>query len=118
MSNLISSVTTGQFELINSGIFQVLEKELTTIVFDAININFEFIIDSGDSASKIAVDTSTQNTIKFSLININMPSYGTTDFVQFATLSSGENVFISFKVNSLNDTKVRSLEYSIYKKNV
>ncbi len=117
MNNLLSSIKNGPFELINSGIFQLLEKELTTIVFDNIKINFEFTIDNADASSKILVDSSEQNAIKFSLVNITRPSYGTTEFVKFATLASGEDVYLSFRVNSLDDKNVRSLEYSIYKKN-
>lgn len=118
MNNLISSIKTGQFELLEAGIVQILEQELTILLFETIEIKFEFSTDDKDSTSKIGVDASELNSIKFLLVNINMPSYGTTDFVKFATLASGDAVYISFRVHSLNDKRVRSLEYSIYKKNV
>lgn len=118
MINLISTIKSGQFELIDSGIVQILEKELTTLLFETISIKFEFSTDEKDATSKIAVDASEQNAVKFNLVNVNMPSYGTTDFEKFATLVTGEEVYISFRVHSLNDKRVRSLEYSIYKKNV
>jgi len=118
MSNLITTIKTGDYELIDSGVVQILSEELTTFIFDTILIKFEFSKDEQNPESSIKVDVSETNTIKFTLININMLTYGTTDFVKFATLSDGNDAYISFKVNSLTDKTVRSLEYSIYKKNV
>ncbi len=117
MNTKISRISTGPYELVESGTVQVLSKEITTIFFDTISIKFEFESDDKSTESVIRVDTTGTNTIKFILVNINNPTYGTTDFVQFAKID-GANVYISFRVNSLNDKNVRSIEYSIFNKNV
>ena len=117
MNSKITTIRTGGFELIDSGIFQILSKELTTLIFGNITINFEFEIDEKSTESIIKVETTQPNTIKFILININNSTYGTTDFIQFGKENDGTDVYISFKVNSLNNRNVRSLEYSIFKKN-
>ena len=116
MSSLITSIKVGEYELIDSGIVQILEKERTTLAFDKISIVFLFEKNEANTETLINVDTAEQNTIVFKLVNINMPSYGTTDLVQFGESSDRKNLYISFRVHSLNDKKVRSLEYSIYKK--
>lgn len=119
MISQISNIKTGPYELIDSGIIQILSKEVTTLIFDStISIEFKFENNHNDIESFIKVDTTEQNTIKFILVNINMPNYGTIDFVKFGTQTDGKDLYISFRVNSLNDKTVRSLEYSIYKKNV
>lgn len=116
MNDLITSIKTGEYELISSRIVQVLDKEKTVLVFDKISIVFLFDKDDKNADTIIKVDISEPNTITFRLVNINMSSYGTTDFVQFGKLADSKNLYISFRVHSLNDKKVRSLEYSIYKK--
>lgn len=118
MNSKITSIQTGPYELVDSGVVQILSKEITTLIFEAISIKFEFETDEKNSDSVIRVDTTGTNTIKFILVNINNPTYGTTDFVQFGKQTDGADVYISFRVNSLNDKNVRSLEYSIFKKNV
>lgn len=118
MSTQIKSIRTGDFELLESGIAQVLSKELTIIIFDTVNITFEFEANEKSSESEILVNTSEDNFVRFRLININMPTYGTTSFVKFASLADNTDVYLSFKIHSLNDKTVRSLEYSIYKKYV
>lgn len=116
MISLITTIKTGEYELIDSGIVQILDKEKTVLVFDKISIVFLFDKDDKNTETVIKVDTHEQNTIAFTLVNINMPSYGTTDFVEFGKIANEKNLYISFRVHSLNDKKVRSLEYSIYKK--
>lgn len=118
MNSNITSIKTGPYELIDSGTLQILSKEVTTIIFDTIFMKFEFETDQNNDNSAIKVDTTEENTIKFILVNINNPTYGTTDFVQFGKQNDGTDVYISFRVNSLNDKNVRSLEYSIFKKYV
>ncbi len=116
MNDLITSVKTGEYELISSRIVQILNKEKTVLVFGKISIVFLFDEDDKNTETVIKVGTNEPNTIMFTLVNINMPSYGTTDFVQFGKLDDGKDLYISFRVHSLNDKKVRSLEYSLYKK--
>lgn len=116
MNDLLTSVKTGEYELMSSRIVQILDKEKTVLVFDKISIVFLFDKDDKNTETIIKVDTAEQNTIIFTLVNINMPSYGTTDFVQFGKFADSKDLYISFRVHSLNDKKVRSLEYSIYKK--
>ncbi len=112
----MSTVKTGPYELIEAGTVQILTKEVTSILFGTISIVFEFGTDDNSSESSIRANTTDKNTIKFMLININNPTYGTTDFVQFGKEAGGKGLYISFRVNSLNDKNVRSLEYSIFKK--
>jgi hypothetical protein len=116
MNDLITSIKTGEYELISSRIVQVLSSEKTILVFGKISIVFLFDEDEKKQESTIKVNTDEPNTIAFTMVNINMPSYGTTDFVQFGKLDDGKDLYISFRVHSLNDKKVRSLEYSLYKK--
>ena len=115
MIGIIKTIKNGEYELLDSGVIQVLESESTTILFDTSSIIFSFERNE-TSEPLIKVDSSQTNSIKFVLVNMGLPSYGTTDFIKFGKLADEKDIYISFKINSLNDKKVRSLEYSIYKK--
>ena len=115
MNGLIESIKTGGYELLDSRIVQVLENEETVMSFGESSIIFAFEkSDSGEAAIK--VESSEEKKIKFVLMNVTQPSYGTTEFVKFGKTNDEKDIYISFRVHSLNDKKVRSLEYSIYQK--
>ncbi|MES2623112.1 MAG: hypothetical protein V4576_01740 [Patescibacteria group bacterium] len=115
MIGFIEKIFTGDFELIDSRTIQVLEAEKTVLSFGDSNIEFSFE-SKDDSEPAIRVDSSEDKKIKFILTNVMQPSYGTTDFVPFGEVDDEKTVFISFRIYSLSDKRVRSLEYSIYKK--
>ena len=113
---MIGIIKTGDYELLDSRIVQILETEETTLAFDDSSIVFVFQ-NTEDKEPSIKVETlEAEKTIKFVLMNVSQPSYGTTDFFSFGKSADGKDVYISFRIHSLNDKKIRSLEYSIYKK--
>ncbi len=117
MIGVIKKIKNGDYELLDSGIIQVLENEPIVMTLNDYSIVFSFEKNNNDNGKAIIkIDTSQSKTIKFILININETTYGTTDFVKFGELADKSTAYISFRINSLNDKKVRSLEYSIYKK--
>jgi hypothetical protein len=115
MFGITNSIKTGEYELLDSRTVQILNDEKTIISLGAVSIEFSFENKEGSSA-EITGDFSENNVAKFRLVNITRPAYGTTDFIKFGQAGNGKDAFISFRVNSLDDKKVRSLEYSIYAK--
>ena len=120
MQNLITSIKTGEYELADSGIVQVLENEQTVLSFKNKDLSLIFSFDKTESGEPgIRFDGSQEKKVHFIILNVTLPTYGTTEFFKFGEVVEGEvtkGLFISFRVHSLNDKKIRSLEYSIFKK--
>lgn len=113
----MASIKTGDFEVIESGCVQILSSADTVITFEDINIVFSFETSvKEDTGIVLRLNENNANEIRFILRNINRPSYGTIDFIKFGSLGDGKDIYISFRVNSLDDKKVWTLEYTIFKK--
>ncbi len=109
-------IKTGQYEVIESGIVQILKTEDTTMDFGGVSIVFCFEDSEKENTGiKLVVDKD-KKILKFILVNINRQSYGTTEFVNIGSNDAGEDLYISFRATSLDDKRIWSLEYSIFKK--
>ncbi|MEI7689318.1 MAG: DUF6864 domain-containing function [Candidatus Nomurabacteria bacterium] len=117
MVSIIKKITNGEYELVDSGTVQILENEPLTMFLESFSLVFSFgKSENNNKEPSIKFDNSELNVKKFILLDMNMVTYGTTDFFKFVNLEDGGSLYISFRINSLDNKNVRSLEYSIYKK--
>ena len=116
MQRFVKSIKTGDYELLDSGIVQVLNSQTTEIVFDDVSLQFKFTEDRANSNPGIKYNIISDKSVEFLINNVDTLVYGTTDFFKFATLDDGKDAFLSFRVITINDKNIRSLEYSFFKK--
>ncbi len=110
-------IKTGEYEVVETGAVQILSTADTIITFQDISLLFSFETDEkGEMGIQLRSDPDANNRLRFVLMNITTQSYGTTDFTKFGTLTDGKDIYISFRVSSLNDKRIWSLEYTICKK--
>lgn len=116
MQSLVKSIKTGDYEVSDYGTVQILSDEISEIVYDDVTLQFSFITDEEKPEEYIRFDIVKEKTILFTLGNIKSLIYGVSDFFRFASIEEGKSAYISFRVISLSQPKIKSLEYSFYTK--
>jgi hypothetical protein len=105
------TIKTGDYELVDSGVFHVLEKSKSVIEYPSFKIYFDFEKDSNQPTSIKA--NAIEGGLEITLINVNDLMYGTIDLVKIGQIDS-KNLYLAFTIGSLNDKTIRIVEYSLY----
>ena len=111
---MIPKIKTGEYEILNSGVFHVVEDENTTITFNDINVVLIFEKnDDGKQALNFKITDSKNTELK--LLNTHGLGYGTVKPFQIGE-SNNKKLFLTFITRSLNDSYLRTFEYTLYTK--
>lgn len=106
-------IKTGQYQVAESGVFHLIEDETTTLSLG--DTNFLIIFEKNkDEKQGIQFKTIDSKNAELRLVNANGPlGYGTTRPFQIGE-ADGKKLFLTFVTRSLNDTYLRTFEYTLY----
>lgn len=112
---MLFQVKTGAFEVIDSGVLHVIEDEVTILRLG--DVSFSLIFEKNDDGKQaVAFEASDKKNAKLILTNVQGPlGYGTTKPFQVGD-RDGKGLFLTFVTRSLNDTYLRTFEYTLYTK--
>ena len=109
------TLKTGEYEIINSGVFHAIEDEKTVMSLGGtdITILFEKTEDGKQTIEFKTVDT---KKAEIKLINVQGSlGYGTTKPFPIGEVD-GKKLYLTFVTRALNDTYLRTFEFTLYKK--
>ncbi len=110
---MMLNIKTGEYQVFDSGVVHVMEEGKTIISLGETNIELIFETKTGEEQSVDfkAVDKKNAQ-IRFTNVQGSL-GFGTTRPFQIGE-SDGRALFLTFVTRSLNDTYLRTFEYTLY----
>lgn len=108
------SIKAGGFKIVDSGLVHLLSEEENEIKLDDVILKILFIEDKGKA--RVKIEKSGTKTLIITFYNFTSPlGHGSTSLIEIGRRKS-KKLFFAFKVFSLNDISIRTLEYTFYVK--
>lgn len=116
MDNVIKPINTGEYEIIASGLFHALEDRDSVIQVNDLRVVINFRTQDPKDA-QVEFEPS-EKTINITFVNFHDSlGRGNTEPIRLADFDLG-SVYLIYRVFSLSDKKIRTVEYSfLFKRN-
>lgn len=109
------TIQTGEYEIISSGLFHALSDKETTLSVTDLKLVFVFE-DNGNVKPELKVSVINNKQVKFTYVNFTNPlGSGNTELMKIGKFNEKE-MFFSYRISSLDDKRIRTFEYTLYKK--
>lgn len=110
----VVSIKTGPYEIVSSGVVHVLESEGAQISIDDLRVSLLFRTEAGEGP-KVAANRTSEQTAELILTNLEGAlGFGNVEPIKLGTLGN-KDLFFIYRVSSLNDSSIRTLEYTFYR---